>query len=408
MTTPSPAPATDPAAAEQPAADQAVTPDSAQAPLEPGALEDGEEPAVEPDTFFEHPSLIPIEAAARQKLEPWIPKVMHALPWASLALGVGGAVLMDRDPEKGWMAGAAALGGWLLLLGFILLSSLADTALPDGASDADAAKHKSKQRWISIAKFALFMALQNLVQLAIFFSFPLFVRAATFSVLHVGFLAVLGGVAAASLWDPWCEAILQRPVTGALLQAYAAFVGLNVSLQMMGVAPLAAMVGAATAAALGAPLLTWLETRGDPGARRKIALAAAAAALVPALALIPWVRAAVPPAPLALQDVKIGTRIAGKAVADPTEHLARRPAQLVCGSAVWGPRALQGDLVHVWSHDGTEVDRIPLKVRGGRAEGFRTWSKKRNLGATGTGEWTCAVENLAGQVLGTARVRIGG
>ena len=54
------------------------------------------------------------------------------------------------------------------------------------------------------------------------------------------------------------------------------------------------------------------------------------------------------------------------------------------------------------------VDRIALKVRGGRQQGFRTYSKKSKLGKGEryAGLWSCAVETASGQRLGVVRVQV--
>jgi hypothetical protein len=63
-------------------------------------------------------------------------------------------------------------------------------------------------------------------------------------------------------------------------------------------------------------------------------------------------------------------------------------------------------LLHVWRKDGHVVDRIELEIRGGREQGFRTYSVKRNFGDQPQGEWSCAVETALGQFLGEQRVVI--
>ncbi|MCB9649164.1 MAG: DUF2914 domain-containing protein [Deltaproteobacteria bacterium] len=63
---------------------------------------------------------------------------------------------------------------------------------------------------------------------------------------------------------------------------------------------------------------------------------------------------------------------------------------------------------HEWWHDGARVDVVDLDVRGGREEGFRTWSTKRNLGPRPQGRWRCRVVTAAGQVVGQIRFEIAG
>ena len=51
-------------------------------------------------------------------------------------------------------------------------------------------------------------------------------------------------------------------------------------------------------------------------------------------------------------------------------------------------------------------DRIELSIEGGREQGFRTWSRKRNFGDDPRGRWTCAVETGLGQSLGEQAIVI--
>ncbi len=102
----------------------------------------------------------------------------------------------------------------------------------------------------------------------------------------------------------------------------------------------------------------------------------------------------------------IGTRMDGRDVADPRDHLARRPSALVCATAIRAPLGVHERLYHVWRQDGVVRDRIPLEIEGGREQGFRTWSRKRNFGQDPRGTWTCAVETILGQSLGERAIVI--
>lgn len=69
---------------------------------------------------------------------------------------------------------------------------------------------------------------------------------------------------------------------------------------------------------------------------------------------------------------------------------------------------LEGDfgetsLVHVWLHDGAEVARVPMTVRGPR---WRTWSSKE-IAPDRTGDWEVRVVDTSGEVLETASFTVG-
>lgn len=125
----------------------------------------------------------------------------------------------------------------------------------------------------------------------------------------------------------------------------------------------------------------------------------------------------IPPVPLALAEVGIfhGVSREGSAVLltfDPPPWWApwrdedkdfkhREGDQVYCFSAVFAPGGAAVGLVHEWALEvGGEwrtMDTIPLKMRGGRDGGFRTWSTKRH---TAPGDWRVQVKTAEGQLLG--------
>lgn len=57
---------------------------------------------------------------------------------------------------------------------------------------------------------------------------------------------------------------------------------------------------------------------------------------------------------------------------------------------------------HLWLHNGALVDRLTLDIRGGRAEGYRAWTHKRNFPADAVGRWQPRVVTDSGQLIGLA------
>ncbi len=78
-------------------------------------------------------------------------------------------------------------------------------------------------------------------------------------------------------------------------------------------------------------------------------------------------------------------------------------------SAVFSPTNLNLEIVHRWQHydeatkKWVEAGRVVLPLRGGRSEGFRTYSLKRNVSV---GKWKVRVETVGGQSLGTMRFNV--
>jgi hypothetical protein len=195
--------------------------------------------------------------------------------------------------------------------------------------------------------------------------------------------------------------VLGHPTLGAALQAFTTCVGLNVVLPILGVSNDQSLSLATLGTAAALPLTVWLSN--TPGKRLPATLAAL---LVPGALSLATVRHSIPAAPLRLARAGIGTVMHGWELQDATQRFEVPPAQLVCFTSIWAPRGLKDALYHVWTKNGRVVDRVALVVRGGDANGFRTWSVKQHLGAQPAGVWTCTVETAAGQRLGHTRVEI--
>lgn len=313
------------------------------------------------------------------------------IPWVSLVVALTSALLMDRGPRGARVVAVGAGASWLALLVALVLHRRAGT---DAAS-----------RWVRGAWRSALMLTQSAIQLALFFAVPLYWLAWARTGAQLVFLVVLSLAAAASLWDPLTERILHHPGLGPVLPAIACFSAVNAVLPGFGLSSSTSLWVAAAATAVALPV--GLLRRGDEpvALRRQVIGTLAVMALLPiglALGLARWI----PAAPLALARVAIGTRMQGREVADPIEHLERRPSVLVCGTAIQAPLGVHERLFHVWRQDGELRDHIPLDIEGGRESGFRTWSRKRNFGAEPSGTWTCAVETALGQSLGEAELRI--
>ena len=71
------------------------------------------------------------------------------------------------------------------------------------------------------------------------------------------------------------------------------------------------------------------------------------------------------------------------------------------------PGGLRQDIAHVWRRNGVVIVRIPLApVQGGRAEGFRTWSRRTDLRPPLAGRYTVDVVTSSGQLVGRLRFSI--
>lgn len=319
-------------------------------------------------------------------------KLRALLPWGSFALGIAGAFTMDRGPERGALIAGAAVLLWLALIALQWLVRAGREA-------------EGKRVLLIAARWSSLLAAQSLVQLAFFFALPFYFQAATFDPGHALFLLGLCALSAASLWDPLTEWLLQHPLVAPVLPAIASFAALDAVLPGLGLSTRASLWTAAFVAGLGA---TATSIASVPRERRaRVAAIAVPAALLIPLALGLGAARIVPAAPLRLMKIEIGTQRAGRWVSDPMARLEQAPARLYCATAIYSPLGVKDRLFHVWTRDGEQRARVELDIRGGRPGGYRTFSRIGPFGKHATGVYRCRVETLAGQVLGSARVRIG-
>jgi hypothetical protein len=308
-----------------------------------------------------------------------------------MMIAIVSAILMDRGPAGGRMVAVGAVTLWVVLLLALVLHR---RARGDGAS-----------RWIRGAWLSALMLTQSAIQLALFFSAPLYWLAWAHTGAQLVFLVVLSAAALVSLWDPLTERLLHHPGLGPVLPAVACFSALNAVLPGFGVSSSASLWIASAATALALPV-GLLRVQAEPRVLRlQIVGTLVVMVLLPvsiALGAGRWI----PAAPLSLAHASIGTRMNGREVADPRERLERRPSVLVCVTAIRAPLGVHERLYHVWRQDGEVRDRIPLTIDGGREQGFRTWSRKHNFGDDPRGTWTCAVETGLGQSLGERAIVI--
>ena len=299
------------------------------------------------------------------------------MPWISLVLGIGSAFWMDRRPERAPLVALAAAAGWLLLALLAVLESARRKALVHRA-----------------ARFGAAMGSQSLVQLCLFFSAPFFFRAASIPA-HWAFVALLLAAGAVTLWTPLSEAALRHSVAGTALLGLATLAGLDCVLPLLGLSNQLSLLAATIWTALGLPLVT-LARGGRQGPPLVVALALMISYLAGAARFVP-------PAPLRFVEGEMGTRVSDRRVVDAAASFAKPPEQLVCFTAIAAPRGLRDRLRHVWRQNGVLRGEVPLEIRGGRPQGFRTWSTHRGITP---GRWSCSIETQSGQLLGRLVVHV--
>ncbi len=309
----------------------------------------------------------------------------------SLALGLGTLFVFRRGlPHVGWIV------GYLLLLWFIFAVVTELRA---------SLEQRGRRLFIDASEYAML----SLCHTLLLFVLPAYYASATVASPNVLFLI---GVAAAALLtavDPAYRWLVHpRAWRQHLLVGFSIFTALNVALPLVGVAPILAVEASAGLAVLGlTPALRRGGTVSWTGAQARAVLLAGLAVM------LAWYgRALVPPAPLFLARA-----VAARTVIDlePVDVIhGSIPATTVAEwgevaayTAVYAPGGLRQGIQHVWRRNGVTLARIRLSpVRGGRAEGFRTFSVTRNLLPPLEGRYRVDVVTASGQLIGRLRFTV--
>jgi hypothetical protein len=325
----------------------------------------------------------------QQVLPPWLRRWGVSL--ASLATGLAVLLVFRRGlPHVGW------------IVGYLVLLWLAAALLTEARAPL---VRRGRRLVVSAWEYTI----QTLYHNLLLFVLPAYYAAATLTspnaLLPVG--VALGALVTAV--DPWYRGLLRAaPWARHLFLGFASFAALNVALPLVGIPPIGALLGSAGLASLA--LAPAFRRGGAVSWRRALAWALPLAAV--AVVGVWMGRALVPPAPLFLARAVAARDVAALI---PVEPIAGRVPEatvaawgsLVAYTAVYAPAGLTQPIAHVWRRDGQVLARIPLSpVRGGRAEGFRTWSRRTDLRPPLQGRWTVDVETASGQLIGRLRFTI--
>jgi len=310
---------------------------------------------------------------------------------ASFVLGLLTLFIFRRGlPHVGWIV------GYLLLL-WLLFAAL--TELRAGL------EARGRHRVIGASEYAI----QSLFHGLSLFVLPAYYAATTLDSSNVFFLIGVAVAALVTAVDPWYRRFVRpRRWLGLLLFGFSIFAALNVALPLVGIRPILALEGSAIFAALAlSPALRRAHGIGWMSALRR------AAALVCVAALLAWFgRALVPPAPLFIARALAARTIRMLEPVDVIEGSV--PAarvvewgEITAYTAVYAPGGLRQDIAHVWRRDGVVLARIRLSpVRGGRAEGFRTWSRRTDWRPPVAGRYTVDIVTSSDQLIGRLRFAI--
>lgn len=313
------------------------------------------------------------------------------VPVVSFIVGVGSFFLVERQAQLAQWLMALLLLGWIWLLG-------------EGLFGRWLSRWLGEQLPYDAARFGA----QSLHQETLFFVLPFFLATTTWFSGQILFTGTLILAAAISTIDPlYFGQIAARRWLFFGFHAFALFAALLTALPIMFQLTAGQSLALATVAMVifALPSLAGLI---DVRRTRRWALLVVIAL---ALGTVAWTtRGWIPPATLRVTDAAVTFRVAeGDRVHGnhrPLVPAERLDEGLYAFTAIRAPRGLHQRVLHVWQHDGKVVERIPLEIVGGRAQGFRAWSRKTAFPSDVRGDWRISVMTDDGQLIGVIRFRV--
>lgn len=286
-------------------------------------------------------------------------------------------------------------------VGYLLLFWLAGVALAE-------VRQSLASRGRRLIALVVDYTVQTLFHGLLLFLLPIYYASTTLTSGNVWFLVALAGAALITAIDPWYRAIVLRfRWIEVLLFGFGLFASLNVALPLIRVPSAWTLLLSGLVSILAlAPILH----RG-PDASWSVAIVRAGLWGV-AFALFLWLlRGWIPPVPLHLTRATFAKSVVRLEPVQPVSTLSRDELRAWGGvaafCAVTAPAGLREPIYHLWRRDGTVVETIPLSpVRGGLRAGFRTYSRKTDLGQELAGSWTVDVLTAQDQLIGRIQLEV--
>jgi hypothetical protein len=315
---------------------------------------------------------------------PWL------LPMASFAAGWLGFLLVRRGEELARIVALLALLGWI----WLLLEPWV--------------RRRLERRRPRAGNFVVNFVSQSLQQELLFFCLPLLIAATERDTGQIAFTGLVGGAALLSTVDPWYERfIATRAARRMTFHAFCSWIAALVVLPMVLLVPVERALPLSLLAVGAWLLLTLpLSLYSLPRWRTRFAWMLG----MIAVPLLFWeLRAQVPAAGLAVTDARVTQTIDGLTPGEPVRRIRQEDlAQgVIAFAAIRAPAGLSQEVVFEWRHNG-ERERIPIEIHGGRADGFRAYSRKQAFPADPTGLWTVDVLTPQAQLLERLRFVVEG
>ncbi len=255
--------------------------------------------------------------------------------------------------------------------------------------------------------------IKQFYQQMFFFLTPLYASSATWSLSSFNWwiAPVLLICAVVSTMDlVFDNFIMERRLLAAAMYGLAMFGVLNVMLPLVGgLDHLSGLVIAACATPASVALLSFSikQVVSPQGALLTVALSGAL------LGAVWFGRALIPPAPLAMPETAVGHGpVSPYECLPPSKHVIRAHQlvghKLRCGSLLREPGGIKEPVVHVWTLDGREIDRVaPTRLPcDGDDAVFVSFINDGRIPMDPTGTWACTTLTEGGQLVGVRKLRV--
>jgi hypothetical protein len=296
---------------------------------------------------------------------PWV------LPLASFAAGWLGFVLVQRGEALARMIALLALGGWLWLL-----------------VEPWVRRSLERRRPRAGKVFVNFVS-QSLQQELLFFSMPFLIGATHRDAGQLAFTGLVGVAALLCTVDPVYERVIAtRAARRMSFHAFCSWIAALVVLPMVLLVPLERALPISLAT-VGAWLLLTL-----PMSLRSLRSWRGKAAWLLGMVVVPlafWeLRAQVPPAGLAVTDARVTRTIDGLTPGPRVRAVkaADLPEGVIAFAAIRAPTGLAQVVIFEWRHNNGDSERIEAQIQGGKADGFRVFTRKHVFPENPIGRWT--------------------
>jgi Family of unknown function (DUF5924)/Protein of unknown function (DUF2914) len=292
---------------------------------------------------------------------PWV------LPVASFLMGWLGFVMVRRGEGLARIVAVLALLGWVwLLIEPWIRRSLA-------------------RRRPRAGNLVVNFVTQSLQQELLFFSLPFLIGATQRDIGQWAFTGLVAAAAVLSTIDPIYERVIaKRAARRMSFHAFCSWIAALVVLPMATSMPVEQALPISLIGATAWLLLTL------PMSLPRLGTQLVWIVGMLGVPILFWqLRAQVPAAGLAVTDARITQAIDGLTPGQTVRRVRQEDlaAGVIAFAAIRAPAGLSQEVIFEWRH-GPERERIVAEIQGGRADGFRTFSRKHIFGENPAGRWT--------------------